>query len=255
MFKQDKEERSGLSRLAQGLNQDALRYQNASDMVERLTTNANKRLAMAARDFANTCLVPMVKYSIELAQENDTRSYPMELAGQWSMVSPQMWQDEASDCEVAYALTPDEGSRLAQTLLMMHNQMTTMSNNPQAPDQDIQMLYGIQQKHAVLDDTYEALGVPDASRYLLSPNTPEFAEKMNEQMQQMQQMMQRQAEEQQFQRGLLTNEQNRRWAETQIEVADKTTDNDRADEQFEHERVVDFARLDIERRKISGQGT
>ena len=43
MLDNDKEERSGMSRLAQGMNTDALKYQNAADMVERLTNSANRR--------------------------------------------------------------------------------------------------------------------------------------------------------------------------------------------------------------------
>jgi hypothetical protein len=177
MLDRDKESRSGMSSLSKGMNTDALKYQNAADMVERLTNASNQRIMKACRDFAETLLVPLFKRIVRLGQRNDKRMQALKVAGgQVQVVPSQSWSDYESDCEVEVALTSDQGQRRAQTLLMFHE---VIKNDPVLVE-----LYGPQQRHALIDAAMEAIGAGDLSNFLMRPDSPEFA-----QMQQQKQMV------------------------------------------------------------------
>ncbi len=53
MLDEDKEENTGVSRLSQGLNKDAISHQNSAAMVEQLATMSMQRQKIIARNFAN----------------------------------------------------------------------------------------------------------------------------------------------------------------------------------------------------------
>ena len=53
MLKADGEERNGMSGLSKGMEMGAVNNQNASDMVSKLTSAGQRRVTMAARDFAD----------------------------------------------------------------------------------------------------------------------------------------------------------------------------------------------------------
>lgn len=243
MLDQDKEERSGVSRLAQGLQTDVLTHQNAADMVERLTNNANRRVMQAARDFAEEFYIPLAKYIFKLGVRNDKRVHTLEVAGRTVTVSPAEWDESEHDMAVHVALTPDEGLRHAQALLMLHQ--------AQMMDPQMQMLYGVQQKHALFDEVYDALGISDTSRFLLRPDSPEFQQQMMQQQQAAQEQAQAQMMLTEAQLKLAVSQDKLAWkrlqldsAMSQAKVADMATDNTREDDSFEHSKVVDFRELD-----------
>ncbi|MDJ0905407.1 MAG: hypothetical protein QNI96_05265 [Woeseiaceae bacterium] len=250
MLDQDKEERSGLSRLAQGMNTDAVRYQNADDMIARLTNAANRRIMRAARDFAKDLMIPLAKKIVTIAAQNDTKAYPFEITGKQVMVSPSQWSLTYMSCDVHTALTPDEGMKFAQTLLLMDAQL--MQKRQTDPLWNI--MYSAEEQHALYDDVFDALGVIDTSRYMKQPDSPEVAQAM--QMMQAQQAEQQRAMQQQamMQTGMMQSMDQREWfrAQTdagklQLDATDKASDNTREDEKFEHQKIVDFEELRLER--------
>ena len=251
MLDQDKEERSGVSRLAQGLNTDVVRYQNAADMVEKLTVNANRRITQAARDFAENLFVPLAQYMFALAVKNDTRMHSLEVAGKQVQISPAQWDESETGMVVHVALTPEEAMKHAQTLLMMHG--------VQSQDPQLSQLYGIRQRHALMDDVYDSLGVADASRYLMRPDSPEFMKQMQITMQEAEMNKQLELKSRQLQLGLAQSADTREWQRvglegfrTQVDTANIASDNLREDEKFEHDKVIDFnkARQDQQEFKL-----
>lgn len=221
MLKQDGEERSGLSALSKGMNTDAVKYQNADNMIARLTTAGQRRVAMEARDFANTCWVEICRYMVTLAKRFDTSVDVMEVRGQQVMINPQLWQDDEHEMTVRTALTTDENTENAQQLLMLHG--------IQSQDPQMAVMYGPEQRHALFDTVYELMGIDDSSPYLLSPQSPQYQQMMMSQQQQQQMLQQQQAQVTQFQQGLLRNNQQLQWAKFEWDKIDDISDNIRED--------------------------
>lgn len=249
MMKEDSEMRSGLSSLTKGMNTAVLENQNAKDMVERLTNAAGSRPTADARSFAQTFLVPLFRHIVKIAKKNDKSQDQTEASGRMIPVIPSQWVGEFDELEVAVALTPDEASQQAMQLLTMHQ---LMMQDPVASQ-----LYGLEQRHALLDDVFDGLGFSDTSRYMMRPDSPEV-QQQNQQMAEMQQVIQQlqqalsdktvqeQAIQQQIAQG---------WAQINNTMMDKMEDNARADTEL---HVVDIAqgqeKLDIERMKASKGG-
>ena len=254
IMKRDSEERSGISGLAKGMNTDAVKYQNADNMIERLTTAGQRRVTAAARDFANTFLIPLAQYTAHLAMRNDTGQDQMEIGGQMVPIIPSQWQDETLAMDVAVALTPDEGDRMAQQLLMMHSIMSQ--------DQTMAMCYGVPQKHALLDTVFELMGVSDTSSLMLSPNDPQYQMQAQQQAQMSQQQMMQQQEKEAAMLGAqiqhLAAQTENLGADNQLKLAEfdwqrtnEMADNLRADEELEHNMMIDQEKVEIDRAKAS----
>lgn len=250
MMKSDGEERSGMSGLAKGMNQEALSKQNADSMVERLTTAGQRRVTSAARDFANTFLVPLTQYIVRLGMENDPSQDQMEIAGQQLPIVPSQWSDDEMHMEVAVALTPDESQRMGQQLLMMN---TMMSQDP-----TLQMSYGPEQKHALLDMVFDLIGVTDTSNILLSPQSPQYQQKAQQaqqmQMQQMQETKQKedamfglQLETGKTQMTLAQSADQREWQKFSWDQTDDMADNLLNQEKHEWDIDRESQELEIER--------
>lgn len=243
MIDLDNERRSGMNSLAKGMNTDALRYQNAADMVDRLTNAAKTRPMGAARDFAETFLIPLCKYLVRKAMEVDFSQSTVESGGKQIVIAPQSWQSDASEMKVVAALTPQEAEDQAQKLLTMHQLISA--------DPLLSQLYGIQQRHAVIDEVFEAMGISDTTKYLMRPDSPEFRQQqqIQEQMQQAQQMQamqmaQMQAQMQQMMLELeYTKEANRQ--------LDRMEDNTREDFKARLDERQGDRKLDIEEMKAN----
>ena len=241
MLQMDGDKRSGLSDLAKGMNSDAVRYQNAEGLIDKLTTAGNRRVMTAARDWAETFLVPLCQYIVRLGMDNDNNQTQLEVGGRVIPVAPSQWIDTENNMAVAKALTPDEGRTHAQMLLMMH---TTMAQDPQ-----MAMLYGVPQRHALLDEVFDAIGVDDTSRYMMRPDSPEFQQAMQQQAMQQQQMQQLQKQMQEFQQRLLMSSDRREWEKLQLDATDKMADNVRDDDELAHKKDIDWVEVDIERQQ------
>jgi hypothetical protein len=269
MIDQDKEERSGVSRLSKGMNNDALRYQNAADMVERLTNASQMRVMRAARDFAESFHVPLSKYIYRLGARHDKRTHSKEVAGKFETIMPASWPDMDMSMEVSVALTPDAGQKHAQMLIQMYNM--------QVQDPTLMLAFGYAQKHALLDDIYDHLGVADTSRYLLAPDSEEYQRKQKFQAEQQQkqqqaqqkqqqmaqamqkQQMQMQMDETQFKQWLEKSEDGREWmlaqlkkVESGVKNQDIASDNMREDEKMRWDKVTDMLEYDLEKTQERG---
>lgn len=243
MMDQDGEKRSGMSSLAKGMNTDALRYQNGADMVERLTNAAKTRPMGAARDFAETFLVPLCKYICRYAMGVDSSQQVMESGGRQIVIAPSQWQSDSTDMQVVAALTPQESQDQAQKLMVMHQAIQM--------DPVLSQLYGIKERHALMDDVFENIGVQDTTRYLMRPESPEFQQmqmqkqQMEQQMQQMQQqMLAMQVQMQQQQMDLA-------WATENNRQIDRMEDNAREDFKAEVDARQGDRDLDIKEMKAS----
>ena len=268
MLDQDKEERSGVSRLSKGMNNDALRYQNAADMVERLTNASQMRVMRAARDFAESFFVPLCKYIYRLGVRNDKRTHEAQVAGKFETLNPSSWPDMNIEMNVSVALTPDQGQKQAQAMLQLYQMMIM--------DPDLKLGFGYQQKWALLDDAFDHMGIPDSSEYLLRPDSEEYQQKQKfaaEQMQQQQQQQQAQAQfaqmmqqkqfemdmdEHQFKQYIEKDEAGREWFlaqlkqfEVQMKTVNAGQDNQLQRDEHNWDKVTDVAEIGIKRQQVN----
>lgn len=247
-LEQDTEAKSGSNRLAKGMNEDAMKQQNAASKIEALTNNANKRVMREVRDFAETYLTKIYQDVYELGARNDSGLYALMAGGNMHSVSPQRWQGVAPECEVHVALTAEEGQRHATALNALH---TMLVNDPV-----LSPAYGVENRHTMAMDIADAMGISDPGRYMMDPESEEYMQMMQAQSQEQQKQEQMQMMQMQFQQGLLQSADGREWhkarteeVKTRAEVTNLAVDNMRADEQLTHDKKVDDRKLDIEEKK------
>mgnify|MGYP003674498846 FL=1 len=178
-FEQEKEQRSGSSRMSRGMDTTAVSKQNSSDLINTFMNASNRRIMVMARNFAETFLKPLMHDIYKLGVENETEEKMMQLDGRFVAINPAMLGDR-TEMTVAVALTPEEQAQEAQMLLSLDSQFTM---NPQDPN--LGGLYGPSQRHAMISRAFELLNIKEGASYLQDPNDEAY-----------QQQQQQQAEEQ-----------------------------------------------------------
>ena len=204
MLNQQREGRTGQSRLAAGMNSDAISHQNADDMVERLTNAGNRRPMMVCRGFAETFLKPLMLDIYMLGRENE-QPRPMMISGKYKQVDMSQWP-ERKEMSVEVALTPDEHAAQAQAMLTTHGMMMQ--------DPMIAPLYGLKQRYATYNKVFELMSI-DSSPYLANPEDPQVQQQMQQEQQQQQQ------QQQQMQQMQMAMQQ------MQMQLAKQSADTDR----------------------------
>ena len=119
MLDEDKEDTSGVSRLSQGLNKDAISKQNSAAMVEQLATMSQQRQKIIARNFANNFLKPLFLKVYQICVENETEEKIVELAGNYVKITPAQWSDQR-DVMVEFNLGYGEQETQIQKYLAFH---------------------------------------------------------------------------------------------------------------------------------------
>ena len=179
----EKEARSGMSRMARGMDSTVVSKQNSSDLITQFMNASNRRIMVMCRNFAENFLKPLMFDIYKLAVENEKQQKMIQLDGQFVPVNPQFLGDR-TEMSVAVALTPEEQAQEAQMLLSLDQQFTANPNDP-----SLGGMYGAPQRHAMISRAFELLNIKSAEMYLFNPNSPEF-----QQMQQQQQQAQQEAE-------------------------------------------------------------
>ena len=161
MLDEDKEDTSGVSRLSQGLNKDAISKQNSAAMVEQLATMSQQRQKIIARNFANNFLKPLFNLVYQLCVENETMEKIVELAGTYVKITPAQWSDKR-DVMVEFNLGYGEQETQIQKYLAFHQLFSA--------DPSLQQMYGPQQKHKMLSAILDKSGIKNVADYLLDPS-------------------------------------------------------------------------------------
>ncbi len=251
-MKQEKEFRGGISRVAQGLNQDAISNQNADSLIERYTSASTRRTMMKARNFAELILKPLLQGVYRLAVEMDNTPVMLQVGGQWQQVSPQQLGRDA-ELAVDMAVTDEEASRRAQTLMLIHN---TLINSKSAD-----VLYPEKRQHALLTDVLEMTG-ESAHLYLEDPNNPKAQQsivglqqqlaQVSQQLQLVQQQNQQLAHNNRLLQVQVVNRQADARAKLETEArkaGQKDRELDIREDAEEHKQAVDMAELAIEKQQ------
>jgi hypothetical protein len=223
MLDRDSEARSGMSDLASGMNMGAINNQNAENMVDKLATRGARRVAMGARDFANTWYIPIMQAIVRLARKYDKSQSALEADGKQIPITPAQWSDD-DDMDVQVALTPEEAQAMSVRLLAIDARISQ--------DETMKPLYGLKQKHALYDAVYELMGVKDATRFLASPESPEVKQALQQAQQQAQQMMAAQQAQAKFQQQALQDQLDLGWQALNNKIMDTLHDNTLDDKKF-----------------------
>ena len=157
MLDEDKEDTTGVSRLSQGLNKDAISKQNSAAMVEQLATLSMQRQKIIARNFANQFLKKLYLEVYRLLKEFDKSSSMVEINGQMTPVMPSMWPD---DLDVEVALKLGYGEREAEIGKLMNFHMMMSQDPGNAP------LYTPPQRRKVLSEILKLQDRSDVDNYL-----------------------------------------------------------------------------------------
>ena len=182
LLDEDKEDNSGVSRLSQGLNKDAISHQNSAAMVEQLATMSQQRQKIIARNFANQFVKPLFHLIYQLVVENEDQQKIIDLSGEYVQVNPSVWESKR-DVMVQLHLGYGEQEAESQKHLMMHQMFSQ--------DPTLQGMYQPQNAYALVKDVMEKAGIMNVSDYLTSPDQlpppqPDPAQEMQMQMAQKQ---------------------------------------------------------------------
>ena len=159
LLDEDKEEVTGVSKLSQGLNKDAVSKQNSAGMVENLVGLSQQRSKIIARNFAVFIKELYLEvYRLALAYEESEKI--IEVAGAFQRVSPSEWADR-KDVSVELRLGYGEQEREAQKYVMIHQMLSA--------DPAMQPLYQLPNRHAMIKAVLEKSGIKNVDEILTPP--------------------------------------------------------------------------------------
>ena len=98
-----RESRAGVSRMSQGLNDNALTSHTTATAVNAVMGAAQSRVELIARNFAETGVKDLMICIYELLYKNQDRERMVSLRNEWVPVRPDVWKDKY-DCTVSVAL-------------------------------------------------------------------------------------------------------------------------------------------------------
>lgn len=229
----EKEARSGMSRMARGMDSTVVSKQNSSDLITQFMNASNRRVMVMARNLAENFLKPLMHDIYRLSVENESQEKLIQLDGQFVPVNPQFLGDR-TEMSVAVALTPEEQAQEAQMLLSLDQQFTLNPNDP-----SLGGMYGAPQRHAMLSRAFELLNVKSGNQYLFDPNSPEFQQMQQAQQQQQAEAAAKQAEVEKFNAGMTARQVAVMEGQLELDVVKEQNKMLLEMEKFEHTQEKD----------------
>ena len=98
-----RESRAGVSKMSQGLDENALTSHTTATAVNAVMTAAQSRLELIARNFAETGVKDLMRTIYALLQKNQDIETVIELRGEWIPIQPYSWKSNM-DCTVSVGL-------------------------------------------------------------------------------------------------------------------------------------------------------
>lgn len=215
MLEGDKEEATGATRLAQGMEKDAISKQNSFDTIQALTTAANRRLMMFAKHFAENTLKPLLIAIHRIGMTYDKTEKFVQLSGQFIPVNPATFKQRL-DMSIRVALTPMEQKEQINSLMMVHNLLR------QTPG--LMVNYGTEQQYVLMMKMMEYMNIDCRDHLLMNPASPQYQAAMQAQNEIQKRQMQ-------LQDGMMTLEANLKQAQAQSLMASAQTNEQKAKNQ------------------------
>lgn len=159
-----KEETTGVSRLSQGLNKDAVSKQNSADMVDGLIGRSMIRQKVIARNFAEQFLKNLYLEVYRLIVENEQGERIVEIAGEWTPVDPTTWPDR-KDVIAEVSVGYGEKEKETQKWLAID---TYLGQDPRFGP-----VYTSDRRYHVISQILRTMGVKDINSIVADPSTVE----------------------------------------------------------------------------------
>lgn len=164
-----KEGRTGVSKMSAGLDPESLRESTKGAFLENLN-RASQRIEMVARMLAETGVKPMLLQVHALLIKHQNKPKIVRLRGKFVQVNPNEWR-ERSDMIVKVGLGTGNEEEKRQKLMLL-TQMQDRANN-----------FGLVTPAHIYEmfaDLAKAMGFDMPEKYVLSPQSPEFQQKMSQ---------------------------------------------------------------------------
>ena len=244
MLDEDKEDTTGVSKISQGLNKDALSQQNSAAMVEQLATMSQQRQKIIARNFASQFVKPLFQEVYLLCVENETQDKIVELSGKYVKVNPRAWK-EKRDVTIEMHLGYGEQQKEAEKYLNLHAMLSA--------DPNLSVMYQQANQYELAKKIMTMTGIKDVDTYLTNPEElpepqPDPAEEMQKQMlQQQMELQERQTTigemklQMEMQMAEMKNEIERMKLENQLAIASDQLDH--KEDQLDHKKEMNIAEL------------
>jgi flagellar biosynthesis GTPase FlhF len=168
-YKQEKEDRSGVSRAGQGLDPDVLRDATKGAYLENLN-RLSQKLEMMTRLIAETFVKELVLQVRALLMRHQDKPRMVQLRGKWVEVNPKDWK-ERTDVTVRVGLGTGNEEEKRQKLFAIAAQQDRLG--PLG-------MVGPKQAYDLFADIVTAMGFDMPEKYALSPESPEFAQMMEQ---------------------------------------------------------------------------
>lgn len=160
LLDEDKEEVTGVSKLSQGLNKDAVSQQNSQGLVENLVSLSQQREKIIARNFGMFVRELYLEvFRLVLAHEDGEKV--IEVAGEFLRIAPWEW-DEQMGCTVDLKLGYGEQEREGQKFMGLHGMLM---NDPEA-----KAFYTLDKRYAVYKTVFEKMGVKNVAKFITPPD-------------------------------------------------------------------------------------
>jgi hypothetical protein len=246
VLSEENENTTGVSKLSQGLNKDAISKQNSAAMVEQLATMSQQRQKIIARNFANQFLKPLFHEVYRLVVENEQYEKVVDIAGNFVEIDPTSWK-EKRDVMVELKLGYGEQERDAAKFMQLHSLFSQ--------DPNLQPMYQLPNRYAMMKEALQKQGILNVEEFLtppdqLPPPQPDPMQEMQTQMAQKQlelQERQQQLAEMKVQMDAQMNQMKLELDKMKAESSHAlSSDNqDLKEEQLAHKKYIDKAELDV----------
>ena len=171
-FDNVKEGRTGISRASTGLDPDILKQSTKGAFMENLN-RASQKVEMIARMFAETGVKELVLRVHELLIKHQDKPRIIKLRGKYSPINPSEWR-ERTDLSVKVGIGTGNEDEKRQKLLLLSQMQDRIASFG---------LVGPSQAYELFADMARTLGFDIPESYALSPDSPEFQQKMQQQEQ------------------------------------------------------------------------
>jgi hypothetical protein len=244
MIDEDKEEVTGISKLSQGMNKDAISTQNAQGMVEQLISASQQRTKIISRLFGKF-LKDLWHLIYHTAVDYIEEAEYVEVTGSYVEVQPKMWKErKAASIELTLGYGEQEMEAQKWTEIDMYfSQDPTLSAG-----------YDYARRYEVVTRALEKRGIEDIQSLLTPPDQmkpPEPSEAEQLQMEQMRSQIEYQKAQAKAMLMKAETDQMKAQADLIKARADaglKTTQAQLAPLEFEHEQWVDRTEMELAKR-------
>jgi hypothetical protein len=157
-----REARAGVSKMSQGLDENALTSHTTATAVNAVMGAAQSRVELIARNFAETGVKDLMICIYELLHKNQDKERTINLRNEWVPVRPDVWRDKY-DCTVSVAL----GSGNKDQQMMHLSQMLSFAGEAMKGGLPI---VSVQNMYNLGASLVRAMGFQNVDDYLTDPS-------------------------------------------------------------------------------------